>query len=86
MIERTLCGLRRRMSKALLDTWDAKRIVAEETHHLHGIEYFRYLREQAERAFPAIRHRTTRAPKPSAAIVAEGRSEYTPKDDDAGKA
>ena len=69
--------MNRKTSEVLSDVWEAKRIVGEETQHLHGAEYFRYVREQASRVFPGIRHRRVGA---SAMCVAEERAPYGHKD------
>lgn len=58
-------------SKALTEVWEAKRIVGEETAHLHGADYFRYLRAEVARSFPGIAHR-----KASTTHVAENSPTY----------
>jgi hypothetical protein len=64
-------------SKTLSEVWDAKRMVGDETRHLRGAEYFRYMRAEAARAFPGISHRKLGA---TALRVAEDRPAYGKKD------
>ena len=71
-----------KVSKALLEVWEMKRTVYEETKHLSGAAYFRYIHEEAVRLFPRIGHRTVRphgaaptVPRP-VPVVAEGKARY----------
>ena len=50
--------MKSKVSKALLEVWEMKRTVYEETKHLRGAEYFRYIREEAARLFPHFGHKT----------------------------
>lgn len=72
-----------KVSKALLAVWEMKQTVYDETKHLRGAAYFRYIQEEAARLFPRIGHRAAR---PTGALVypeglpstrvAETRSKY----------
>ncbi len=64
-------------SKTLSEVWEAKRMVGEETRHLRGVDYFRYMRAEAARAFPGISHRKSGA---TAMRVAEDRQAYGKQD------
>lgn len=74
-----------RVSNALQEVWDMKRTVSEETKHLSGTAYFRYLREEAARLFPHIQEKTFRRHGGMKAEefgrVAEGRDEYGKQQD-----
>jgi hypothetical protein len=61
-------------SKALLEVSEMKRTVYEETMHLSGAAYFRYIHEAAARIFPDIRHRIVRPH----GVVSAARSEGLP--------
>lgn len=50
-----------RVSKALTEVWKMKQKVHEETIHLTGPAYFRFMREEAARLFPDIPRRTARS-------------------------
>ena len=72
-----------KVSKALLDVWEMKRTVCEETKDLRGSAYFRHMREEADRLFPGIWHRTKCRCKTTQGEafgrVAEERGEYGKK-------
>ena len=72
-----------KVSKALLEVWEMKRTVCEETKDLRGPAYFRHMREEANRLFPGIRHSTASRCRTTHSEllgrVAEDRGEYGKK-------
>jgi len=69
-----------KVSKALLEVWEMKQTVCDETRGLSGAAYFWYLRDEANRSFPGIRHGTPRHHSETQNValghVAEGRDKY----------
>jgi hypothetical protein len=77
--------MKTKQSRALLDVWDMKEAVCEETKHLKGAAYFSFMRAEASQLFPTIRqrvltrHGTAAGQYPeraSSACVAENGHEY----------
>jgi len=48
--------MKAKMSKALHEVWEMKDAAYEETKHLRGTAYFKYIREQVINAFPPEVH------------------------------
>ena len=63
-------------NKSLSEVREAKRMVGEETRHLRGADYFRYMHAEAVRTFPGI---FNREPGATAMCVAEGHPDYGKK-------
>ena len=56
-----------------------KRAAYEETKHLSGAAYFRYIHEQVARMFPGVEYRPSKVRR--AAVVAEAKAPYVTKKD-----
>lgn len=64
------------LTDTMTEVWESKRGVFEETSHLRGAAYFRFLRQEAAVLFPGIRTQRNRARNRTNELVA---SEY-PRD------
>ena len=64
--------MKAKVSKALLEVWEMKRKVYEETKHLTGAAYFRYIHEEAARLFPDIPRGRESEDGPGTVVGAEG--------------